>query len=258
MYLVRASREGTNEDFYANEYGYNNVDLNMPNCTDQCLKRNSEIANKNVKKEMFTGATGNAKDWAKNCHWQNGKKIKVGATLVFNGTYGHVLTIEDIIEKYSDTHCKCLISQSNHTRKASVMEANFYQSLIYDIEIGKVTKGVGLIPTDCIYNPYVDDKRVERNTNKNQIEITYNRLKARHDNGDWYKGRYIPVGIYNVIQKAKKTIDNVEYDCVKLDNDCWCALVEGCYKLYNKEKPTQDDKLKRIEEYANKITELCK
>jgi len=258
MYSYRLSREGTDRGFFDNKYGYNTEDYNMPNCTDYSIKRSCEIANKSVKTEMFgKGATGNAKSWLSTCKWQNGKKIEEGCIVVYDGQYGHVLIVEKILERYSDTHCKCQISQSNYTRNPSTMDSNYFQSLVYDIEIGEVTKGVNLVAIGCIYNPYKDDKRVSRNK-KHQVEITYDKLKIRDENGI-FNGLYAPMGVYNVIDTEERIIDGKAYKCVKLDDNNWVALVDGCYVEYNEtevdykqmyESALQD--LKKIKAIVNK------
>lgn len=254
MYLPRLSTVGTDKGFFDNEYGYNDVDLNMPNCTDGCLKRASEIAGKKVKEEMFgKGATGNAKDWIKNCKWDSGSVIKEGSILDYDGTYGHVLTIERIVKQYSPTHCLCEISQSNYTRDKKLMERNYYQILTYDIQIGVKTNGVGLIPKGCIYNPYVNDKRVQRNTSRHQLEITYERLKARDSKGNWIEGRYIPMGIFNVDKSKKMVIDGIEYKAYELDTNVYACLVDGCYVDY--EVDTKDYKV-LYEEAQSKLDKI--
>lgn len=239
MFLVRYSKEGLegNKYYYTNPYNTEEARIQLPNCT--CFSQGSgqesggldptPIGSKNL------GSFGNAKTWLDKSPLPKGRDIKEGCIVVYDGTYGHVLKVEKIIQRISDDHCICRISQSNYVEdNRTIDNPNYYQSLIYEIQIGEVTKGVGLVALGCLY-PEINDKRVERDKNKYQVEITYERMKARNNNMEWIKGMYIPLGIYNVIKKQEKEIEGIKYQCVKLDENVWCALVEDCYIEYEKD-----------------------
>lgn len=261
MYLTRFSREGIdgNKYYYEAPYNTENPSIQLSNCTCFSQGRGQELNLSDAKAigSNAIGTFGNAKTWYAKSSLPKGQEIKEGCIVVYDGNYGHVLVVEKILERYSDTHCLCIISQSNYVEDRSKNNPNYYQTLKYDIEMGVKTQGVGLIPIGCLY-PNQDDKRVSRDESKHQVEITYDKLRARTDLMEWHKGLYIPTGIYNVIKKERNEIDGVEYDVVKLDKNVWCALVDDCYIEYQKEKEkatTYDDLLsdiRKIKEIVDK------
>lgn len=178
------------------------------NCTNFACGESSALCGRNVKLQI---PRGNAQTWYSSSTWARSKTPKVGAIAVWGGgQYGHVGIVERINKDGT-----ILLAQSNYTRasKASMI-ANYFVLGTYKCEVGKVTKGIGWTFLGYLINPYVDDKRVERDPSKYQIEVTEERVRARKSpNGEIYKGQFIPMGIYNVLEENG--------DWVRVDNEVW-------------------------------------
>ena len=226
MFLERLSSSGMQDNPYWYSLTYNwfaKDDLWLPNCTAFSCGRSSSLCGLNVKNEI---PRGNAQTWYSTSKWAKSSTPKVGAIGVWGGgQYGHVGIVERV-----NADGTVLLSQSNYTRasKASMI-ANYFVLGTYKCEVGKVTKGIGWTFLGFLINPYVDDKRVERNKHKDQIEVIEERVRARKSpNGEIHKGLFIPMGIYNVLEE--------DGDWVKVDTNVWFS--KGSW---TKEYPREED-----------------
>lgn len=77
------------------------------------------------------------------------------------------------------------------------------------------------------YVPPVEIKSVERDLTKEQVKITYAKLNARNGANATKLGVYVPVGIYDILNK-QKVGDDV---WIEINDGIWCCLVEDCYEL---------------------------
>ena len=154
MFTPRLTKEGMKDNpyWYSSEYNFSGESLKLPNCTCYCLGRSSEIAGRNVKREMFPDLIPNATNWYSMCKWEHGSVPKLGAIAVWSGTVGHVAIVEKINKSGTIT-----VSQSNYEEKKNYNSANYFQTRTYNMTVGKKTQGVGLIFKGYIYNPYVED-----------------------------------------------------------------------------------------------------
>lgn len=154
IFVPRLTKEGmlNNPLWYSSEYNFSGESLKLPNCTCYCLGRSSEIAGKNVKREMFPDVIPNATRWMELNKWEHGSTPKLGAIAVWQGTAGHVAIVEKINSTGTVT-----VSQSNYEEKKNYNSPNYFQTRTYKMEVGKKTSGVGLIFKGYIYNPYVEE-----------------------------------------------------------------------------------------------------
>ena len=165
MFTPRLTKEGmlNNPLWYSSEYNFSGESLKLPNCTCYCLGRSSEIAGRNVKREMFPDLIPNATNWYSYCKWEHGTEPKLGAIAVWAGTAGHVAIVEKINKTGTIT-----VSQSNYEEKKDYNSPNYFQTRTYNLVVGKKTAGVGLKFKGYIYNPYVEDGmdliKIEKNS----------------------------------------------------------------------------------------------
>lgn len=229
MFLERLSSSGMQGSKYWYSLDWNwfaKDDLWLPNCVAYSCGRSSEIAGRNVKNEI---SRHNAQNWYTEMKWQKSATPRVGAIAVWGGgKYGHVGIVERI-----NNDGTVVISQSNYTRKSKEsMIANYFVLGTYKCEVGKVTKHIGWTFLGYLINPYVNDIRVKRDTSKHQIEVFEERVRARKSpNGEIYKGLFIPMGIYNILEENG--------DWVRVDSNVWFSKgtwtkeypVEGLIKV---------------------------
>lgn len=257
MYLERLQSLGIDTSPYY-KYGgnFNPVssatnDVAMPNCTDYALCRAYEAsdATKPYPIAKSTLGFGNAKSWYSQTPLKKGKELKTGSIAVFNGTYGHVAFVE---RKIDETHA--LISQSQYDKNKSLRNYKYWEKREIELVVGKATlSGVGEL-LGFIYLD-IDDIRVNRDSNKEQIEITSEMVNVRATpNGNVArKGCYAPLGIYNVL--STKQVD--DYTWYNLDKNNWVR--EGDWLTYYP-KNDYDNLLKEnieLKERLRKIKELC-
>lgn len=216
MFLERLIQTGMQDNPYWYSLTYNwfaKDDLWLPNCTNYCCGRSSEVCGKNVKLEI---PRGNAQTWYDASKWIGAKVPKVGAICVWGGgQYGHVGIVERINKDGT-----VVISQSNYTRKSKAdMIANYFVIGTYKPMVGYITKGIGWKFLGYLYNPYVVDKRVNRDETRRQVEVTAERVRARKSpGGDAYKGQFIPMGIYNILEE--------QGDWLRVDDNVWFSKGE--------------------------------
>lgn len=250
MFLERLISAGMQDNPYWYSLTYNwfaKNDLWLPNCTCYACGASSEKAGRNVKLQI---PRGNAQTWYDASNWAGSKAPKVGAIAVWGGgRYGHVGIVERI-----NADGSVLISQSNYTRasKASMI-ANYFVLGTYRPEVGKVTKGIGWTFLGYLINPYIDDKRTNRNPNRRQVQVHEERVRARKSpNGEIYTGLFIPPGVYN--------IQDQNGDWVKVDDAVWFSLGSWAtvYEPDNELYKQLQDLIAQRDEIDRQIQELRK
>lgn len=250
MFLERLISTGMEGNPYWYSLTYNwfaKDDLWLPNCTCFVCGVMSEKAGRNVKLQI---PRGNAQTWYDASNWMGSKTPKVGAIAVWGGgKYGHVGCVERI-----NADGTVLISQSNYTRasKASMI-ANYFVTGTYKCEVGKVTKGIGWTFLGYLINPYIDDKRVKRDPAKWQVEVFDERVRARKSpNGEIYKGQFIPMGIYNILEE--------QGDWLRVDENVWFSKGSWAKVYDNKEEMRKklDALIKQRDDLNRQIEELEK
>ena len=252
MYLERLSVDGiSTSPFYIPGGKFNtsppNSDVQMPNCTMYCYCRSFEAtdATKPYPIARDTLGFGNAKTWYSLSPLPKGNKLKNGSIAVFDGNCGHVAFVERVID---DTHA--LITESQYDSNKNLRNYKYWQKRIVELKVGKATlSGVGEL-LGFLYLS-IDDIRVERNSNKEQIEITKEMVNVRGTaNGNLVRpGCYAPMGIYDVLSKQK-----VEgYTWYRLDKANWVR--EGDWLTYY---PVDDIEAlkKENEELRKKLKEI--
>lgn len=204
-YIVSSTTPITTGSKYWYDSTYNSFTsarLALPNCTSYVGGRAAEIAQAAIKSEV---PTGNAKTWWTASSWSKGSTPKVGAIAVWGGTnvkYGHVAVVEQVNDDGTVTY-----SQSNYTRSsAAKMNSNYFQVKTKTLEQGKVTSGMSSTFLGYLYNPYVNDIRVSKDTSKSQVEVLVQKIKARKNYGlgaETHAGLYIAPGRYNILETAE-------------------------------------------------------
>ena len=250
MFLERLIQTGMQDNPYWYSLDYNwfaKNDLWLPNCTCFSCGRSSEAAGRNVKLQI---PRGNAQTWYDASNWIGSRTPKVGAIAVWGGgKYGHVGVVERI-----NSDGSVLISQSNYTRASKeAMIANYFVIGTYKPEVGKVTKHIGWTFLGYLINPYIDDKRVSRNPARRQVEVFEERVRARKSpNGEIYKGLFIPMGVYNIIDQ--------DGDWVKVDDAVWFSLGSWAkvYEPDNELYRQLQDLIAKRDELDRQIEELKK
>ena len=250
MFLERLIQTGMQDNPYWYSLDYNwfaKNDLWLPNCTCFSCGRSSEAAGRNVKLQI---PRGNTQTWYDASNWIGSRTPKVGAIAVWGGgKYGHVGVVERI-----NSDGSILISQSNYTRASKeAMIANYFVIGTYKPEVGKITKHIGWTFLGYLINPYIDDKRVSRNPNRRQVEIHEERVRARKSpNGEIYKGLFIPMGTYNILDQ--------DGDWVKVDDAVWFSLGSWSkvYEPDNELYRELQDLIAKRDELNRQIEELKK
>lgn len=238
MWLQRLSRFSEGNEYYI-QFGKFNVytgTTQMPNCTAYAKLRMSEECELKEPQSTFVGrsATGfsEAKNWFNDTALPKGYELKEGAIAVFDGASGHVCVVE---KKISDT--KAIISQSQWTKDKSIRDYRYWEIKEVDLIVGKATiSGVGAL-IGFIY-PNINDIRVERDAQKEQLAIVEDMVNARNRAEGEYTcmGLYVPQGTYNVL--SKKVVN--DYTWYKLDTNVWVR--EGSWTKYYPKETTKDYK----------------
>lgn len=251
MYLERLSASGIDTSPYYIPNGQFNTasptsDVQMPNCTCYCYSRafESTEAAKPYPIARTTLGYGNAKTWYDKSPLPKGSVLKTGSIAVFSGTAGHVAYCERVIDS---NHA--LISQSQYDSNKSLRNYKYWEKREVELTVGKATlSGVGKL-IGFIYLP-INDIRVGRNTDKDQIQITEDMVNVRIEpNGDLFqKGCYIPRGIYNVLESRK--VGEYNWYCVEANH--WVREGEWL-KFYPRVNPEselakENEELKKLNE----------
>lgn len=239
MYLVRRSSNGIRGNKYWYNHSFNrgaNTKFGLPNCICFAVGKFYEVYQGQEPMQMFKGRLKGGFPDAYECLddwlWEIGTTLKVGSFAIFSNAknnYGHIGFIQDV-ESLGNGWYNILLEESHYQKI-------FWQRRWYKVKLNQYVSGLGLYFRGVCYHPYFVDKRVNRNTSKNQVEVLAEDLSARKSpNGEKYLGQAIPNGIYNILD----TQTSGGYTWVKLDNDVWCATNDnaGWTKTYlaNKEE----------------------
>lgn len=216
------------------------------NCTCGLTIQIAEQYDHPIRNNGESGLMGNAntyfdKSGLKNTwlnEWKSVNQIQVGCAICYDGWYtngnncgGHVQFVYDI--DYAND--KVLIGES------------LYKTLAYQTRWIKIPKqneevflfnGYRFVCQGFLIPPYSIDKRVSRDSSKEQVEIIADELRVRKSpNGEVYEGQYFLTGIYNV-QEIKE--DGIKW--AKLGDEIWVGLDERYVKHYPKQTEEIDYK----------------
>lgn len=225
----------------------------LPNCTMYCFLRMHEASEQTKRQNKWikeSGGFGNAKTWYDTTTLPKGTELKEGSIAVFDGNCGHVLFIE---QKIDDTHA--IITESNYDDDKSLRDWKFFRKREVELIIGQATlSGVGKL-IGYIYIP-INDGRVQRDTSKEQVEITETFVNCRKSpNGEVVnKGCYIAPGIYNVI--SSKEVN--DYMWFEIDNNHWVREGEWLvhYKVNKDYEVLYKEARRQLDEITKKIKEI--
>ena len=221
MWLRRLQRPGVYDPYnkYYQPNGAFNIytgSVRMPNCTAYAYIRAQEAERLNKRDPYLinsSGGFGNAKTWYATTPLPKGSVLREGAIAVFDGNCGHVAIVE---KKINDHHG--IISESNYDDNKSRRDWKYWQIRECDLIVGKSTiSGVGPL-IGFIYLD-IKDKRVSRDSNKDQVKVSYDYINVRVSPGlsaVKYDGCFCPDGIYNVLDLQEAD----GYTWYKLDDDC--------------------------------------
>lgn len=236
MFLQRLAVFSEQNPYYVEGGAFNTFtgDVRMPNCTTYSFLRMQEACEFARKENHLIrpeGGFGNARMWYDTTTLPKGKELREGSIAVFDGTYGHVAVVE---KKIDDTHA--VISQSSYDKNKKLRNYKYWGKATVELIPGVSSMaGTGKL-IGFIYLP-INDIRVERNTNKEQVEIVADMVNVRIEpNGSIFcKGLYCPLGIFDV--KAKR-FDGT-YNWYMLEENHWVR--EGEWLKYYKATVPQDD-----------------
>lgn len=220
--------------------------VRMPNCTayaylraqeaEQLIKRDPYLINSN-------GGFGNAKTWYATTPLPKGSVLREGAIAVFDGNCGHVAIVE---KKINDHHA--ILSESNYDDDKSRRDWKYWQTRDTELIVGQSTiSGVGPL-IGYIYLD-IDDKRVLRNGNKDQLRVNYDYINVRQGPGldsPKYSGCFCPDGIYDILDTAEAD----GYTWYKLADNYWIAGIEEVEIL-----PKSGDKILPTKSFGLDISE---
>ena len=174
------------------------TDLDLPNCTAYAVTRSYSASQVDSPYVMFknrsAGSYPNAKNFFDETILPKGYDLKEGCIAVFDGNFGHVAFVEEVIDS---THA--VISQSQYSSDKSRRDYMYWEKRTVKLVVGQTSmSGIGAL-IGFVYIPYTDI-RVKRDNAKHQIEITESMVNVRKTpNGDVFcKGLYCPKGIFNV------------------------------------------------------------
>lgn len=204
-----------------------NTNLWLPNCTHYSMGRTAEIANRPIytTHELFNSGYANAQNWYANSKWETGSTPALGAILVWNGgEYGHVAIVEGINDDGTVN-----ISQSGYQSTNRTFDNPKYFQYVENLtcKVGYVTTGIGWKFSGYIYNPYVNDIRVARNTACSQVYVFVDALVVRNDDMV-ATGLSVLHGYYNIYDKKEYN----SYTWAKIADNAWIPLNESWNTVY--------------------------
>lgn len=258
MYLERLSVfDYANNPYYVPNGKFNTHsstdDIALPNCTTYCFLRMQEASEQSKRQNNWiksSGGFGNAKTWYETTTLPKGTELREGSIAVFDGNCGHVAFVEI---KIDDTHA--IITESNYDEDKSLRNRKFFDRREAKLVVGEATlSGVGKL-IGYIYIP-INDKRVQRDTTKNQVQIIEDFINVRKGpNGDlWQKGCYCPQGIYNYLDKQ---YDGTYY-WYELDNNMWVREGEWTteYPISQDYESLYKEAIEKLDLIKNKLKEI--
>lgn len=254
MFLERLQNYGMEDSPYYVDgglYNHYSKDNQLPNCTTYCMLRTYEATEATKPYPVAQNNLGfpKAKEWYKSSPLAKGSELKVGSIACFDGNFGHVAYVERVIDK---THA--IISQSQYCSNKSIRDYRYFETREVELVVGKATlNGVGALQ-GFIYTP-INDIRVNRNYDKEQIEITepYTNVRTYPNSYIHTKGCYAPMGIYNVLSK----IQDGDYVWYEIEKDHWVRSGEWLtyYELSDiANLKKENEELKRRLQEINKLS----
>lgn len=241
MRTERLNKDGMNTMCYYQDTAYNPYagmsNFKLPNCTAYACGRLQENAQNNFKNEI---PQANAKNWYKYSKWEHSVKPVEGGVLCFNdNTYGHVGICERIIKDSGDSWTVLMSDSALDTNK-SFNSAKYFRLRTITIKLGSKVQGCTYSYMGCLKNPYENDKRVERNTEYEQLQVYKNALRVRNSpslkDGKNY-GCFAPIGIYFILNKV--VADGLTW--CQIDLNQWCAVTNGYSKILPKEEKKSEE-----------------
>ena len=243
MYLERLISTGmpNNPYWYSLEYNWfakSNPDLWLPNCTNYCCGAVSEKTGRNLKSEV---PRRNAVNWYADSNWQKSAKPALGAIAVFDGKLGHVAMVERI-----NADGTVLLSQSNYNRGTTAeRNANYFQLVTTALIPAQVAPKIGLKFLGYLINPYIVDRRVERDKSKRQVEVTMEKVRARKSaGGEAYTGLFIPVGVYDILEESG--------DWLRVDDEVWFSKGEWA-QIYEPEQTSLSSLVEKLRDQIDAL-----
>lgn len=218
MFLERLQNYGMETSpyyIYGGDFNHYTYDNQLPNCTTFDMLRTYEATEAKTPYPIAQNNLGFpvAKDWIKYSPLPKGSELRLGSIVCFDGNFGHVAFVERVLDK---THA--LISQSQYDSNKSLRNYKYFETREVKLVVGEATlDGIGKLQ-GFIYTP-INDIRVKRDKNKEQIEITQSMVNVRtKPNGILVaQGCYAPMGIYNV--EDKQIVDG--YTWYQLEENHW-------------------------------------
>lgn len=252
IYTKRLSEAGIRTTPYYVSNAYNalaETESGMKNCTAYAFGRAEEIYGGNIRDfVMFNRkGAGDACLWYPTTLWDKGSKPKVGATACWDGKYGHVAVVEEVIDDNT-----IVVSQSNKF-------GAYFEVKTYSVAVDQVTKGVGLVFQGFIYNPKAKEGTVERAEGKEQVEVIADMLRIRREpNGAIAEGLYCQRGLFDVLETKVAG----SYTWARIDEGIWIALNEGNWTRYfgaeAKKEPEFEGKAQELIDCLSRIESLKK
>ena len=243
MYLERLSVFSDTNPYYRSKT-FNkglNTDLDIPNCTQFAVCRSYEACEVDKPFVMFrnrsAGSYPNAKNFFEDSILPKGYDLKEGSIAVFDGNFGHVAFVEQVIDK---NHA--IISQSQYSSNKSRRDYMYFEKREVELTVGKATlSGIGKL-IGFVYLP-IKEIRVSRDVKKEQILIKEEMVNVRIEpEGDVFaKGLYCPMGLFDVLD-SKEVNGYVWYE---LEPNHWVR--EGGWSEYYPKEDYNEELMKENE-----------
>ena len=196
---------------------------------------------------------GNAEAyWAYDDGFERGQTPKLNAIMVWEGKgslAGHVMTVTEIKDNGD------VIGTGSDYSGAKFYTRTYYASKGYNFSGSYVFKGFIYCPYEFAYTV---GEPVERDTERDQVEISISNLRARSAPalaGSVVMG-YVNPGLYNVY--ATEEADGHLWYCIE-ENGTWCAQVNGVEFLEGHPEPHFNVLVRDIpEELADELVAVAK
>ena len=248
MYLERLTSAGMDTSQYWKSPYWNHFAgtvNDLPNCVSFALGETYEATETSEPFKMFSdrgaGGAPTAKEWYDLWTGKKGIEPRVGGVAVWgslSAKYGHVAFVLET-KDLGASGTKIKVCQSNYG-------GAYFEVKEYTVRKGYNTAGVGFPYIGCCYND-IPDRRTTRNKDMMQVEIFGEMVRVRKaPNGEVYRGRFCPKGLYTVLDT---TTDG--YQWVKLDENMWVATDPSWSKIY---EPETESALSRAEAEINRLT----
>lgn len=251
MYLERLNNYGLESSMYYQSPKFNKslgTTLAMPNCTNYDVLRGFESCEASEPFVMFSGygpgGYPGAEDFYRLAVLPKGKTLKAGSFVCFTN---HVAYLESV-----NANGTCTLTDSRYDKDKTLRNDRYWRRLDNIILIPGQKPNIKNIGefTGCVYLP-IKDIRVNRDYNKEQIELTERMVNVRTapDGHVYMNGCYAPMGIYDVLRKQEHN----GYMWYELEKDHWVR--EGDWLRYYEMSDIVNLK-KENEELKRKLKEI--